>query len=53
MIPKGEQWSEIAAVTGQHVVVVGLVEKYAQLDLAVLRFLGGDKFPPTPLELVR
>ena len=50
--PLGELLAEIAAVTGQHVRVVDLVEEYAQLDPGVFRFLGGDKFPPMPLGVV-
>ena len=48
-----ELLAEIAAVTGQHVRVVDLVEEYAQLDPAVLRAIGRDQFPPMALELVR
>ena len=48
-----ELLAALAAATGQHVRVVGLVEEYAQLDRAVLRAVGGDRFPPMPLELVR
>ena len=44
-----ELLDEIAAVTGQHVRVVDLVEEYAALDPAV----GGDRFPPNVLEVVR
>ena len=51
--PLAELLAEIATVTGQHVRVVDLVEEYAQLDPAVLRFLGGDRFPPMPLGVVR
>jgi len=49
----GELLAEIAAVTGQHVRVVGLVEEYAALDPAALRVVGGDRFPPMPLGVVR
>ena len=49
----GEMLAEIAAVTGQHVRVVDLVEEYAALDPAVLRAVGGDSFPVMPLEVVR
>ena len=51
--PLAEMIAEIAAVTGQHVLVVDLVEEYAQLDRAVLRFLGADRFPPRVLGVVR
>ncbi len=49
----GELLAEIAAAAGQHVRVVDLVEEYAALDPAVLRAVGGDKFPPNVLEVVR
>ncbi len=45
----GEMLAEIAHRTGEAVLVVGLVEEYAQLDRDVLRLLGGDNFPPMPL----
>ena len=48
----GELLAEIAAVTGQHVRVVDLVEEYAALDPAVLRAVGADHFPPMPLGVV-
>ncbi len=51
--PLAEMLAEIAAATGQHVRVVDLVEEYAALDPAVLRAVGGDRFPPIPLEVVR
>ena len=51
--PLAEMLAEIAVATGQHVRVVDLVEEYAQLDPAVLRFLGGDKFPPNVVEVVK
>ena len=46
--PLAELLAEIAAVTGQHVRVVDLVEEYAALDPAVLRAVGADHFPPMP-----
>ena len=49
----GELLTEIAAVTGQHVRVVDLVEEYAALDPAILGALGADTFPLMPLEIVR
>ncbi len=49
----GEMLAEIAEATGQPALVADHVEKYARLDRAVLRFLGGDRFPPMPLELVK
>ena len=51
--PLAELLAEIAAVTGQHVRVVDLVEEYVALDPAVLRAVGGDRFPPNVLEVVR
>ena len=48
-----ELLAEIATATGQHVLVVDLVEEYAGLDAELARFLGADRFAPMPLELVK
>ena len=51
--PLAEMLDEIAAATGQPDVVADRVEAYAQLDPGVVRAVGGDRFPPMPLGLVR
>jgi len=51
--PLAELLAEIAAVTGQHVRVVDLVEEYSRLDPEIVRAVGADRFPPMPLEVVR
>ena len=48
-----EMLDEIAHRTGQPAVVADRIEAFAKLDPDLLRFLGGDKFPPMPLEVVR
>ena len=49
----GELLAEIAAAAGQHVRVVDLVEEYAELDPEIVRAVGGDRFPPTPLVAIQ
>ncbi len=44
---------EIAHCTDQSGVIADRLQAYAALDPAVLRAIGGDKFPPMALELVR
>ncbi len=44
---------EIAHCTGQSGLIADRLQAYAKLDPAVLRAIGGDKFPPMALELVR
>jgi len=44
---------EIAHCTDQSGVIADHLQAYARLDPAVLRAIGGDKFPPMALELVR
>ena len=51
--PLAELLAEIAADTGATNLVVGLVEKYAELDPGVVRAVGGDRFPPMLLGVVR
>lgn len=41
------------ALTGEPALAVELVEAYAELDPTIIRALGGDRFPPMPLGLVR
>ena len=48
-----ELLAEIAIATGEPGLIADHVEKYSRLDPAVLRAIGGDKFPPMPLELIR
>ena len=43
----------IATATGQSRFIADRVEVYAALDPASLRAVGGDRFPPMPLELVK
>ena len=50
--PTAELLAEIAADTGATNLVVGLVEKYAELDPGVVRAVGGDRFPPMPLQVM-
>ena len=49
----GELLAEVAVATGRPAVVADRVRAYADLDLAFLRYLGGDTFPPMPLGIVR
>ncbi len=44
---------EIAHCTGQSGVIADRLQAYARLDPAVLRAVGGDKFPPIPLMAIR
>ena len=48
-----ELLAEIAIATGEPGLIADRVEAYAALDPAVLRAVGGDSFPPMPLELIR
>ena len=48
-----EMLADIATATGSPGLIAGHVEAYAALDPAVLRFLGGDRFPPNVLGAVR
>ena len=49
----GELLAEIAHHTGQSIFIVGRLQAYAGLDRAVLRAVGGDRFPAMPLQVVR
>ena len=51
--PTAELLIEIARDTGRPDIVGDRVEAYAQLDRAVLRAVGGDRFPPIVLGVVR
>ena len=44
---------EIAHCTGQSGVIADRLQAYGRLDPAVLRFLGGNSFPPMPLTVIR
>ena len=48
-----EMLDEIAVATGRPDIVAARLEAYAQLDPEAVRFVGGDKFPPMPLGLIR
>ena len=51
--PLAEMIVEIATVTGEAGLVVGLVQEYSALDPEIVRALGGDQFPPMPLGVAR
>ena len=44
---------EIARGTGQSSFIMDRLQAYARLDPEILRAVGGDRFPPMPLGLVR
>ncbi len=48
-----ELLGDIARRTGQSSFIADRLQAYAALDLAVLRAVGGDRFPVMPLGLVR
>ena len=50
--PLGEMLSEIAKATGRPDIVVDRVEAYSRLDPELIRYLGGDRFPPMPLQVM-
>ena len=51
--PLAEMIVEIATATGQLAAVADRIEAYAALDAEIIRFLGGDRFPPAMVEVVR
>ena len=51
--PLAELLAEIAAVTGQPAIVADRLQTYARLDPEIVRAVGGDRFPPMLLGLVR
>ena len=51
--PTAELLIEIARDTGRPDIVVDRLQAYAGLDRAVLRAVGGDRFPAMPLQVVR
>ena len=51
--PLAELLDELATATGQPALIADRVEAYAGLDPEIVRALGGDNFPPMPLEVVR
>ena len=51
--PVAELLAEIATATGEPSLIVDRLQAYAGLDPAVLRAVGGDKFPPNVLGIVR
>ena len=48
-----ELLGDIARRTGQSSFIADRLQAYAALDATVLRAIGGDKFPPMPMEVVR
>ena len=48
-----ELLGDIARRTGQSSFIAHRLEEYARLDRDILRAVGGDRFPPMPLEVVR
>ena len=44
---------EIARSTGQPALIADRLQAYAGLDPEIVRAVGGDRFPPMPLEVVR
>ena len=44
---------EIATATGQPALIADRLQAYAALDPKFVRFVGADRFPPMPLEVVR
>ncbi len=48
-----ELLAEIAIATGAPDLIADRVEAYAGLDAGLVRFVGGDKFPPSVLCAVR
>ena len=51
--PLGGMLSEIAKAPGRPDIVADRLQAYAALDSELIRYLGGDRFPPMPLEVVR
>jgi len=51
--PLAELLAEIAAATGQPDMIADRLQAYARLDPEIVRAVGGDRFPPSVLGLVR
>ena len=51
--PLGEMLAEIAIATGQPNLIADRLQAYAGLDPEIVRAVGGDRFPPSVLEVVR
>ena len=49
----GEFLAEIATATGQPALIAARLEEYFRLDPEILRAVGGDRFPPSVLGIVR
>ncbi len=49
--PLGELLIEIASHTGQSSFIAHRLEEYARLDPEIVRAVGGDRFPPMPLQV--
>ncbi len=48
-----ELLGDIARHTGQSSLIADRIQAYAALDPEFVRYIGGDNFPPMPLEVVR
>ncbi len=51
--PLAELLTEIATATGEPGLIADRLQAYAGLEPELVRALGGDRFPPMPLELVK
>ncbi len=51
--PTAELLNEIMRYTGQSKFIADRLQAYAALDPEIVRAVGGDRFPPMPLEVVR
>ena len=50
--PFGELLIEIATTTGEPALIARHLEEFARLDAELIRYLGGDRFPPMPLQVM-
>ncbi len=50
--PIAELLIEIARCTGQPALIADRLQAYAALDPELVRYIGGDDFPPMPLQLM-
>ena len=51
--PLAELLDELATATGGPGLIADHVEAYAGLDPEIVRYIGANRFPPMPLEVVR
>ena len=49
----GELLIEIAMITGESDLIASRLQAYAELPVEIVHFLGADRFPPIPPELIR